>query len=117
MKFKLPRLEGWVDVPRYPGLQVLCWLNPTNDGEEYKPPDNPQPWDTAWLQGYASLFLKMRVPAELSDGDEEQIIELGSARAIYDLMRTDGFDQSILPITMGAWTDQRHTLMELELKN
>jgi len=116
MEFKLPKLEDWVDVPAYPGMEMLCWLNPTD--EQYEPPEEGRrPWDHELWWLYGRLFLRLKVPAEYNASGEEEIVELGSAEAVYELWGSPGFDKSILDHTMGAWGSQRRNLMLEAAKN
>lgn len=115
MGFKLPEIVGWVDLPIYDGMRMECWLNPVKD--DYEPPEDAEPWESTFFRAYGNLFRRLLVPADVTDTGEEEIIELGSARAVWDLTETTGFDQSILPRAMGAWSDQREALLEAALKN
>lgn len=116
MGFKLPELLGWIDIPVYEGMQMECWLNPVYD--EYEPPEeDAEPWETTYQYSMGRLLRRLRVPADLTDSGEEEIIELGSARAVYDLLRTAGFDQSIPERALAAWSQQREELMTSEAKN
>jgi len=118
MKWKLPELKGWIDCAPYEGMQMECWLNPTTEDEPYAPPKTDrQPWHHELWYMYGRIFLRLKVPAELAGADEDEIIELGSARAVYDLTKTPGFDQSILQHAMGEWGNRRHALMLEAEKN
>ena len=116
MGFQLPKLTGWVNVPVYDGMEMECWLNPTYQGE-YQRPENAQPWESEIFWSYGQVFLRLRLPASMTDSGEEEILELGSAKAVWELWRTPGFDQSILPATLGEWSQSRHVLMKQALGN
>ena len=115
MGFNLPQYTGWVDVPFYAGMEMECWLNPVKD--DWEPPENPEPWDNEYWYAYGRLFKRLRVPAGMTGDGEEQVIELGSAKAVYELTDTPGFDQGILPRVMAAWGEQREALLEAAQKN
>lgn len=115
MGFKLPKLTGWVSSPVYAGLEMECWLNPT--AEEYQRPEKPEAWESEYLWHLGRIFLRLRIPAALSDDGEEQVIELGNAKALWELQNAGGWDRSELERIFGAWAQQRHGLLENVSKN
>ena len=115
MEFTLPRLTGWVRVLCYPGMEIECWLNYNKETDEY--PSGKEAWETAWWALLGDMFLRLKVPAEFNKEGQEAIIELGTAKAVYDLLRMPGFDKSVIQRILGYLGSQRETLIAASLGN
>ena len=126
MEFKLPRLKTDVDCEPlgYSGLVFQFWLNPTTREEEWIAPDkrnppvkNPRPWDLLWYNGYARVCLKITIPANLTDGGEKEVIGDVTAKAIYDLDHSPGFESSVLLWAFNTWNTERQERLQVAAKN
>ena len=115
MGFKLPVLETDVDCGPmgYSGLAFTFWLNATNPEEDWIAPDKrdppvekPEPWDLLWYNNFASALVRVTIPPEFSDVDEEEVIEIPDAQAVYDLERMPGFEQALLLWALNQVTQQ-----------
>ena len=117
MAFKLPKLTTEIDCGAigYPGLAVECWLNVTY--EEWQAPEAPKAWDTVYYYSLGRILEQVTFPAEFIDNDEPLTVELPDAHAVYDLMQSDGFDQSIIVWAVDQYTTQRQQRLEVEVKN
>ena len=117
MAFKLPKLTTDVDCAPigYPGLKVTFWLNVTF--EEWKPPEDAQPWETVFYRGLARAIERVTFPSGMTDSGEAEVWEISDAKALYDLMNAEGFDQTIIIWSQSQYQDQRAARLEAEAKN
>ena len=115
MGFKLPKLFGWVKVTCYPGMEMNCWLNFVDDGKLEV--IGKEPWELPWYEMLGSIYQRLKVPAEMTDSGEEEVIELGTAKAVYELERMPGFDKGLLRRILGYLGVQRDELLAEERKN
>jgi len=117
MGFQLPRLTTDIDCGPigYPGLVVTCWLNVTY--EEYAPPEKPEPWETLWYHGLGRILEQVTFPASFTDNGESMTVTLPDAKAVYDLMQTEGFDQQIITWVMEQYGRQRQERLQVAAKN
>lgn len=118
MGFTLPRLTTEIDCAAfgYPGMVFTCWLN-TTKSEAWESPAKPEAWDRPYYAGLGKILLRLTVPPELNGTDETQVIELGSAKAIYELDQTLGFDQMVLPWLLSEYQRCQKERLEIETKN
>jgi hypothetical protein len=117
MGFKLPKLLTDVDCEPigYPGLVVQCWLNLTYD--DWEPPEKPQAWETTYYYGLARMIEAVVIPAEYMDNGTALTCTIDGPRAIYDLLETPGFDQTIILWAIQQYQRQRQERMQAETKN
>ena len=117
MRFKLPKLTTDVDCEPigYPGLTVTFWLNPT--GETYEPPQDGEPWESAYWYGLGRTIERVTVPAEMTESGEEQVIEIPDGKALYELVDAPGFDYQIIIWSLNQYQEQRQARLQAELKN
>ena len=119
MALQLPRLKTSIDCAplEYPGLVVEFWLNVTQPEREWEPPDEPEPWDTLWYHGLARMLERVIIPPAFTTDDNEIIIELPDAEAVWHLERMPGFDPVILPWAIREFQTVRAERLEGERKN
>ena len=117
MAFKLPRLTTDVDCEPigYPGLTVTFWMNVT--AEDWEPPKDSKPWETMFYHGLGRIIERVTFPAEMVDGDEPEVWEIPDGKALYDLIKADGFDQAIVIWSQSQYQDQRQARLEASAKN
>ncbi len=115
MEFILPKLTGWVKILCYPGMEIECWLNYNKETDDY--PTGKAPWETAWYALLGDMFLRLKVPAQFNRTEQEEIIELGTAKAVYDLLQMPGFDKSLTQRILGYLASQREALIAESLGN
>lgn len=117
MGFKLPKLTTEIDCEPlgYPGLIVTCWLNPTY--LEWEPPEKPQKWDTEYYYGLSRLIETITIPAAFTDNGRAVVAEVKDARAMYELLRTEGFDQTIVTWAIDQYQQQRQERLRVAAKN
>lgn len=116
MGFQLPRLETEIDCAPlgYPGLIAVYWLNPV-----YKEPqeDGPAPWDRAWYRSLGEMLIRLEVPGSMTDSGKPETIEVGGAKALWDLEHTPGFDYQIVTWSASRLASERAKRMEDSVKN
>lgn len=117
MGFKLPKLLTDIECEPigYPGLVVKCWLNITYD--VWKPPENGQEWETPYYYGLARMIESVTIPAEFTDTGKALVCTIDGPRAMYDLMATPGFDQTIIIWAIEQYQRQRQERLQAEIKN
>ena len=128
MGFKLPRLTTDVDCEPlgYPGIVFTFWLNPPNpeEGEGWVEPskrnppvEKPEPWDLWWLALVAGTLDYVTVPSAYTDSDEDEIIEIPDAKAVYELHNMPGFEQTVLNWAVEKLREERTERFKLAVKN
>lgn len=117
MGFKLPKLTTEIDCGPigYPGLVVECWLNVTF--EDYEPPERPEPWESTWYHGLGRIVEGVTFPADYTDTGKPLTVTLDDAKAVYDLMQTEGFDQQIITWALDQYGKQRQERLQVAAKN
>lgn len=117
MALALPRLETEIDCAPlgYPGLRVVYWLNVTYHEEPEE--SGEEPWDKPFYHQMGRQLLRVIVPAEYTDDNQEQVIEVGSAQALWELERMPGLDAHIIIWSASMIARQRSQRMEDALKN
>lgn len=143
LALKLPRLTTAVDCEPigYPGLKVHFWLNVTFDPDrvddeelvERLRADDPegtegkkdyevleghrQPWERDYYYGLGRIVDRVEIPGEFTEDGEPVDVKLGNSRALYDLMRTPGFEQGIIVWASTKYYTLRQKRLEAEVKN
>lgn len=117
MAFQLPRLPADIDCGPigYPGLVVRFWLNP--DREDWEPPENGPEWETPFYHWLARVVEWVDFPPEMSDQAEGEKVEIPDGKALYDLMESPGFDQTIILWAQSQYQEQRAERLEASVKN
>jgi len=117
MAFQLPKLTTVIDCGPigYPGLEVKFWLNLTY--QEYEPPPDAMPWESTYFHALARMVEWVTFPAEMTDGDEPEVYEIGDALALWELWNTEGFDQQIILWAVTQYQSQRQERLRVEAKN
>jgi hypothetical protein len=117
MGFKLPKLTTEIDCGPigYPGLIVTCWLNPTY--LDWEPPEKPQKWDTEYYYGMARIIETLTIPADFTDSGQQVVIQVKDAKTMFDVLRTEGFDQTIVTWAIGQYQEQRQERLRVAAKN
>jgi len=116
MGFILPKLTTDVDCTPigYEGLVVTCWLNLTYEDD---PALGSEPWETLFYYGLGRIVECVTFPAEYTDTGEALTIATPDARAVYNLMQSEGFDQQIILWAVNQYHEQRQERMQAEAKN
>ncbi len=116
MAIKLPRLETVIDCEPigYPKLMAVYLLNPV-----YTEPveDGTEPWEHGWYRTLGEQLLRLEVPAEFSTTGKAETVAMGSAKALWDLEHTPGFDYQIVIWSASRLASQRSKRMEDSVKN
>ena len=123
MGFTLPPFEGQIDCAPlgYPGMAFDLLLNPPYAGEYEAPKQKkgqppPPEWTDGYWYGMGRLFLRVHIPEQYRNDDQE-VVELGSGKAVYDLAHTKGFDPRVVPWVFGEFVNRRTELTEAAVKN
>ena len=136
LNFKLPRLTAEVDCGPidYPGLKVHFWLNVTYDNEWLTDEEwremaakheeeegeelEPRPaWERDYYHGLGRIIDRVEVPGDYTADGEDLEIPIRSGKALYELMTTPGFEQSIVNWASAQYYDLKSERLKAELKN
>jgi hypothetical protein len=117
MGFNLPKLTTEIDCEPigYPGLVVTCWLNPTYI--EWQPPEKAQKWETEYHYGLARIIETITIPADYTDGGRQAVIQVTDAKTMYEVLKTEGFDQTIVTWVVEQYQQQRQERLRVAAKN
>lgn len=115
---QLPRLETAIDCGPlgYPGLRVVFWLNPPIQ-EDTPPGTATEPGDGSYYRELGRVLVRVEVPAAFTDSGGDEVIELGSGRAVRELEHRKDFDPQVLQWAIRRYSEERQERLRAEVKN
>lgn len=119
-KIRFPRLTWSLDCEPldYPGVVFTFWLNPPVDIIPETDPKGKEPWEkSAFHRNMALILESVLLPAKYVDGNEDVVVEIPDAKALWDLQHDEGFDPQLILWASGAYQDQRRERLRIEAKN